>query len=138
MKNKISGILVVLAFGFAVPVFAHHAVQAEFDFAKTITMSGTITRVDFINPHGYLYLDVKDDSGKVNKWAFELVGPQALRKAGLGRGSGEMKPGDVVSIVAEPAKDGTNQGLLKSVKLPDGRMITLFVHDPNEVPEPAK
>jgi len=114
------------------------AVQAEFDFAKTITMSGTITRVDFINPHGYLYLDVKDDSGKVSKWAFELVGPAALRKAGLGRGSGEMKPGDVVSVVAEPAKDGTNQGLLKSVKLPDGRMITLFVHDPSEVPEEAK
>jgi len=138
MKNKISGISIVLAFAFAVPALAHHAVQAEFDFAKTITMSGTITRVDFINPHGYLYLDVKDDSGKVSKWGFELVGPAALRKAGLGRGSGEMKPGDVVTVVAEPAKDGTNQGLLKSVKLPDGRMITLFVYDPNEAPDAAK
>jgi len=136
MKNKISAISIVLAFAFAVPAFAHHAVQAQFDFSKAITVNGTITRVDFINPHGYLYLDAKDDSGKVTKWAFELVGPQALRKAGLGRGSGAMKPGDAITVVAEPAKDGTSSGLLKSVKLPDGRMITLFVHDPNEAEVP--
>jgi hypothetical protein len=132
MTSKIGSIWVVLAFAFAVPAFAHHAVQAEFDFAKAITVSGTITRVDYVNPHGYLYLDVKDTSGKVTKWSFEMVGPAQLRKAGLGRGSGEMKPGDAVTVVAEPAKDGTDLGLLKSVKLPDGRLIVLFVKDPNE------
>jgi len=138
MKNKISRVAVILALAFAAPALAHHAVQAEFDFAKTITMSGAITRVELINPHGYMYLDVKDDSGKVTKWAFELLGQQALHKAGLGRGSGAMKPGDVITIVAQPAKDGTNQGLLKSIKLPDGREFTLFVRDPNEVPDAAK
>lgn len=132
MKNKFGAMSILLAFISVVPAFAHHAVQAEFDFSKVLTMSGTITRVDFINPHGYLYMDVKDDKGTVTKWSFEMVGPQQLRKAGLGRGSGEMKPGDVITIFAEPAKDGSNTGLLKTVKLPDGRVVNLFVKDPTE------
>jgi hypothetical protein len=132
MKSKITSALIAAAFVFAGSAFAHHAVQAQFDFSKSITVSGTILRVDFINPHGYLYLSSKDDAGKESKWSFELVGPAQLRKAGLGRGQAEIKPGDVVTVVAEPAKDGTDLGLLKSIKLPDGREIVLFVKDPNE------
>jgi hypothetical protein len=67
------------------PASAHHSVQAQFDLQKPFTVTGTVTKVEWINPHSYLYLDVKEDNGKTKHWAFEMAGPGALRRAGLGR-----------------------------------------------------
>jgi hypothetical protein len=133
MRTKFIGATGFLALALAaLPAFAHHAAQSQFDLDKAVKVSGTITRVDFINPHGYLYIDQKDDSGKVTKWAFELIGPGGLRKAGLGRGSGAMKIGDPVTVTAAAAKDGTNSGLVRDIKLPDGRDVVLWTTDPNQ------
>ena len=112
--------------------WAHHSVQAEFDLNKPITLTGVVTKVEWINPHSYLYLDVKDDSGTLKHWAFEMAGPGALRRAGLSRADrGGLKAGDSITVNAVLAKDGTDSGLIKDVTLPDGRKFTIWTSDPN-------
>ena len=133
MKYTLSATLAVLSLVFAaLPVSAHHAVQAQFDLEKPITLTGVVTKVEWINPHSYLYMEVKDDSGKVKKWAFEMAGPGALRKAGLSRADrGGLKAGDTITINGVLAKDGSDSGLIKDIKLPDGRVFTIWTGDPN-------
>jgi len=110
---------------------AHHAVQAVFDVNKTITVSGSITKVEWINPHSYISLDAKDEKGTVQHWVFELAGPGALRQAGLSREDrGGIKPGDLVKIEGIAAKDGTPTGFLNKLYFPDGRVFVLANKDP--------
>ena len=112
--------------------WAHHSVQAEFDLNKPLTMTGVVTKVEWINPHSYLYLDVKDENGNVKHWAFEMAGPGALRRAGLSRADrGGLKAGDTVTVNAVAAKDGSDAGLIRDVTLPDGRKFTIWTSDPN-------
>jgi hypothetical protein len=116
----------------AVPLLAHHSVQAQFDLDKPIQLSGTVTKVEWINPHSYLFIDVKDASGNVKHWAFEMAGPGALRKAGLSRSDrGGMKPGDMITVNGVLAKDGTDSGLVKTITMSDGRVFTIWTDDPN-------
>lgn len=111
--------------------WAHHSVQAQFDVHKTVVVTGTVTKMEFINPHSYLTINVKDADGKVQKWAFELGGPGALRKAGLSRADrGGPKPGDEVTATALAARDGSTSGFLQQLKLADGRVIK-FATDAN-------
>lgn len=111
--------------------WAHHSVQAQFDIHKTVVLTGTVTKMEFINPHSYLTINVKDADGKVQKWAFELGGPGALRKAGLSRADrGGPKAGDEVTATALAARDGSNSGFLQQLKLADGRVIK-FTTDAN-------
>jgi len=133
MKRAMGGLVAVLGLLVSgVPVLAHHSVQAEFDLNKPLTITGVVTKVEWINPHSYLYLDVKDDSGNVKHWAFEMAGPGALRRAGLSRADrGGLKAGDTITINAVAAKDGTDAGLIKDVTLPDGRKFTIWTSDPN-------
>jgi len=111
--------------------FAHHAVQAVFDVNKPITVSGSITKVEWINPHSYISLDSKDDKGSVQHWVFELAGPGALRQAGLSREDrGGLKPGDAVKIEGLAAKDGSPTGFLNKLYFADGRVFVLANKDP--------
>jgi len=122
----------LLALGVAAPMFAHHSVQAQFDLDKPIQLKGTVAKVEWINPHSYLFIDVTDASGKVKHWAFEMAGPGALRKAGLSRADrGGMKAGDTVTVNGVLAKDGTDTGLVKTITLADGRVFTIWTDDPN-------
>ena len=110
---------------------AHHSVQAQFDIHKTFTVSGTVAKVEWINPHSYLTINVKDADGKAQKWAFELGGPGALRRAGMSREDrGGLKPGDEVTASGLAAKDGSTTGFLQELKLADGRVFK-FAVDPN-------
>lgn len=107
-------------------VWAHHSVQSQFDIHKTISISGTVAKIEWINPHSYLTVNVKDADGKVQKWAFELGGPAALRRAGLSRADrGGLKPGDQVTVTALAARDGSNSGFLQELKVSDGRVFKL-------------
>jgi hypothetical protein len=133
MNFKIGSALVLLSMMFPVaPAFAHHATQAEFDFDKPVTLVGTIAKIMWVNPHSYLYLDVKNEkTGEVTRWAFELIGPQGLRKAGLSRDDrGGMKPGDPMTVSGFAARDGGNSAFAKELTLPDGRKVTIWTNDP--------
>jgi len=116
----------------AISILAHHSVQAEFDLAKPITITGTVTKVEWINPHSYLYMDVNDDKGSTKRWSFEMAGPGALRRAGLSRADrGGLKAGDTITVNGILAKDGSDFGLVKTIKVPDGRVFTIWTDDPS-------
>ena len=118
----LGGVLSMMGFATAIPAFAHHSVQAEFDMNKKITVTGTIAKVEWNNPHSYIPVDSKTADGKAERWAFEMAGPGALRKAGVSREDrGGMKLGDSVTITALVAKDGSTTGFLQELKLADGR-----------------
>src|SRR5215470_7168731 len=109
----------VVLLGVVVTAWTHHSVQAEFDLEKPVTITGKVTKVEWINPHSYLYMDVNDDKGNAKHWSFEMAGPGALRRAGLSRSDrGGLKAGDMITINGILAKDGSDFGLVKNVKLP--------------------
>jgi len=116
---------------FAGAVSAHHSVQSQFDIHKTVTVSGTVSKIEWINPHSYLTINVKDANGNMQKWAFELGGAGALRRAGMSRADrGGLKPGDEVTATALAARDGSNSGFLQELKVGDGRTFK-FTTDAN-------
>jgi Family of unknown function (DUF6152) len=106
----------------AIPLLAHHSVTAEFDSSKSFTVKATITKIEWVNPHIYMYADVKDDSGTVTPYSFEGGPPGNLRRAGVLKTM--FNVGDVVEIEAYIAKDGSKHlGLLHAVHFADGHQI---------------
>src|SRR5215471_14694701 len=105
----------------AIPALAHHSFAAEYDSAKPVTLTGTVTKVEWMNPHARFYLDVKDDAGKVTNWEFELGSPNGLMRAGWTRNS--LKQGDMVTVSGSLAKDGSNLANARSVVLADGKRV---------------
>ena len=103
------------------PVFAHHSFTAEYDSSKTRQFVGTVTKVEWTNPHARFYLDVKDDRGAVTNWNFELGSPLFLRK--LGWKSDSLKIGDQVSVEGYLAKDVSKMANARTVRLADGRKV---------------
>ena len=105
----------------AVPMVAHHSFAAEFDASKPIKLTGTVTKIEWMNPHAYFYIDVKDASGKVTNWGLEMGSPNGLMRQGWTRNS--MKIGDVVTVEGSAAKDGSNIGNARSVSLAGGQRL---------------
>jgi hypothetical protein len=99
----------------AVPVVAHHSFAAEYDASKPIKFTGTVTKIEWTNPHCYFYVDVKTESGKIESWALELGNPNALLRNGWTPKS--VKIGDEVSVEGTRAKDGSLLGNARSMVL---------------------
>jgi hypothetical protein len=117
MNKRISGLLAAGAMLLASPaaMLAHHSFAAEYDAKKPVTLKGTVTKVDWMNPHVYFYIDVDEENGKVSSWAFEMGPPNGLQRAGWTRNT--MQVGDEVIVEGSLAKDGTKQGNARSVTM---------------------
>lgn len=119
MKLKL---LLACAAGFCllgtVPAWAHHSFSAEYDSTQLITLKGTISKVEWTNPHIYIYIDVKDASGKVATWSLEGYPPNTLKRTGFSRDV--LKIGDEVTATYYKSKDGTYTGAGREITFPDG------------------
>jgi hypothetical protein len=115
--------LAVFALGLlsATSMFAHHSFSAEFDASKPVTLKGTVTKVDWLNPHIWIYVDVKDESGKLVHWQCEGGAPNSLTRNGWTKN--ELKEGDAITIEGTLAKDASNTCNASRVALPDGRRV---------------
>ena len=105
----------------ALPVLAHHSFAAEYDNKQPVTLTGTVTKVEWMNPHARFYIDVKDDSGTVTNWELELGSPNALMRLGWTRHS--LDVGQMVTVEGSLAKDGSKLANARKVTLADGRKV---------------
>jgi hypothetical protein len=123
MNKRPIGLLAVLfiATCAAAPVWAHHSFAAEFDVDKPVTLVGSVSKIDWSNPHVWIYISVKDDKGNATDWGFELGGPNSLLRRGWTRDA--VKVGDTLTIDGYLAKDGSHLANARAIKLPDGRKL---------------
>ena len=121
MKAKLMVILASALLAVGYQAGAHHSFAAVFDADTSVEKTGTVTEVEWMNPHAWIYIDVEEDGEAVN-WAFELGSPNGLIRRGWSRNT--VKVGDVISISGYRARDGSNRGNIKTIKLADGRELT--------------
>jgi hypothetical protein len=114
-------IAAVSLLGAAVPLSAHHSFAAEYDANKPITVVGTVTKVEWTNPHARVYVDVKDEKGVMTNWNFEMGGPLQLKRLGWQRDT--VKVGDEVKLDGYVAKDGSKRANARNVVFADGRKV---------------
>ena len=112
----------IVAIAPASRMLAHHSFAAEFDGSKAIRIRGSLSKIEWTNPHTYFYVDAKDENGNVEKWACEAGSPGALSRRGFKRG--DVKLGDTVVVDGYRAKDGSRLMDARRVTLPDGRVVS--------------
>ena len=117
------GIAVLALLAAAVPAPAHHAFGAEFDIAKPIALRGTVTIMEWVNPHSWIHIDVKGPDGAVVNWMVEGGSPNALLRLGFTKNA--VLPGMEIAVEGYQAKDGTNKGVGRSLTFADGRKLFL-------------
>jgi len=117
------GVVGIAIWGMATSVSAHHAFAAEFDANKSVSFKGTITKMEWINPHTWLHVDVKKPDGTVENWAIEAGTPNVLFRRGFTKES--LLPGTEVVVDGYQAKDGSNRAVGKNVTFADGRRLFL-------------
>ena len=114
----IAGIGILVA---ALPTLGHHSFAAQYDRSKPITLKGTVSKVEWMNPHIYFYVDVKDDAERVTNWAIEGGAPSMLYRNGWRIDS--LKVGDAVTVEGWLAKDGSNLANMRTATLADGKTV---------------
>jgi hypothetical protein len=122
MRTKLAAVVAGLALCTGATLVAHHSFSAEFDATKTFKMTGPVTKVEWMNPHTFFYIDVTDEkTKKVTNWAMEMGSPNGLMRQGWTRNS--MKAGDIVTVEGSLAKDGSPTGNARTVMLNGKRMF---------------
>ncbi len=122
MQAKLSVLLTAVLLVVCVPVNAHHSFAAVFDVNTSVAVSGTVTKVEWMNPHAWIYIDVEDGDGESTNWAFELGSPNGLMRRGWSRKS--VQVGDAISVTGYRARDGSNRGNVITIVLADGTELT--------------
>jgi hypothetical protein len=129
MKTKLVICMAGLTLSAALPMLAHHSFAAEYDDKQKLTLKGTVTKVDWMNPHIWVYLDAKDEKGAMIHWQCEGGPPNTLTRNGWTKDA--LKPGDQITIDGFRAKDGSNTCNSRSVTLPDGSKVFAGSADDN-------
>lgn len=111
----------------AAPTVAHHSLYAVFDEDQSITLKGVVSKVDWVNPHVYLYLDVADATGKVNTWSIETFPPTTLRRAGVTRD--KLGLGETITLLGYKSRNGTPLAFLRQITFADGRELLISLGD---------
>src|SRR5678815_2962916 len=125
MGNKMMMIAasVMVLFAAAMTVSAHHSFSAEFDGSKTVTLEGKVFKMDFVNPHSWLYIDAVMPDGKVERWGVEGGSPNVMFRLGWTRET--LPPGTRVKVSGSPAKDGSKRMNSRGIEFPDGKKLEL-------------
>jgi hypothetical protein len=121
MRTKLVCLTAGLLLAAAAPMLAHHAFAAEYDSTKPVKVTGTVSKVEWTNPHIWFYVDVKDDSGKVTTWGFSGGPPGMLQRRGITKNV--LKIGDTVTVEGFRAKDSSTNGTGGNVTFSDGRKV---------------
>lgn len=112
-------------------VSAHHAFSAEFDGGKSVNLTGTLTQIEWTNPHSHIHVSVTDPNGTVTDWNFELGSPNALMRRGWSRST--LRVGEMITVSGYLAKDGSHLANARSVTLSDGRTVFAGSSSENEL-----
>jgi hypothetical protein len=121
MKAMLRSIVVIALLAAAIPAMAHHSFQAQYDPAKPVTLTGTVTKVEWTNPHARFYINVKGENGATTSWNLELASPNYLKRAGWS--STSLKEGDQVTVEGSLARSGANMANARAVTLADGQRV---------------
>ena len=128
------GLTCILALFFTAPALPHHAFAAEFDINRPIKLRGTVTKMDWINPHSWIHIDVKSPDGKVTSWMIEGGSPNVLLRMGFTKDA--LPAGSEIVLDGFQAKDGSNRGVGKTLSFADGRKLFLGSSAPGANGEP--
>ena len=127
MRYRLGGLCVAVVIGVTAPAarVAHHSVPGQFDMSKPMTLKGVISKIDWINPHIYIHLAVKETDGTTATWALATLPTAMMRRAGLTRETLQGKPGEEVTINLVPARDGSRQlGWINKITYADGHSFS--------------
>jgi hypothetical protein len=113
-------------------LLAHHSLAGVYDMKKEAEVSGTLVKIQFVNPHGSLTLAVKNPDGTTTDWVFTTGSATTLAERGIGKSSNVLKAGDAISAKFIPARNGSPLGFLKSITTADGRVIQISAGNPND------
>ncbi|MBV8905065.1 MAG: hypothetical protein JOZ22_15655 [Acidobacteriia bacterium] len=121
MKGRLLSAIVFAGLLVSLPLAAHHSFNAEYDASKPVKVTGVVTKVEWLNPHVWFYVDEKDENGNVNHWAFSGGAPGQLMRRGIMKDV--IQPGMTVVVEGFRAKDGSNNANGTKVTFPDGRQV---------------
>ena len=133
MINRILVCIVLCGFMTAGSLLAHHSLAGVYDMKKDMELSGEVESIKFVNPHGSLTVAVKNADGSSTSWVLTLGSATALAQRGVGKtGPNALHTGDKITVKFIPAKDGSPLGFLKTVVMPDGRVVQISAGNPND------
>jgi DNA/RNA endonuclease YhcR with UshA esterase domain len=121
MRARLLSVVVFAGFAASLPLVAHHSFNAEYDADKPVKVTGVVTKVEWLNPHIWFYVDEKDPNGNINHWAFSGGAPGQLMRRGVMKNV--IQPGMTVVVEGFRAKDGSNNANGTKVTFPDGRQV---------------
>jgi hypothetical protein len=128
--TKLLGAYLLLA---ALPAWAHHSFAAEFDVTKPVKLQGTVTKMEWINPHSWIHIDVKNPDGTVTSWMVEGGSPNSLLRRGFTKHS--LEPGTEIVVEGYQAKDGANRANGRDLTFPDGKKLFIGSNPDEKAPE---